>query len=329
MILATAASILTLTAVQPEGFVDYELRPIRAEAEALRPLVTSDELGLFLDEVTNLQPIIPRSVYYRMGADPAAYRSDEMDSVSDEEKGTLRSYDITTSNYYSTFYGSTLVYARPLDLVIEAGLGTFDDTKIVDMGYGAIMHLKLLGFCGADVTGIEIMPILRAMYSHEGDQGEVTGASGRTGSVRLVHGYWPAGDGIKEDVGDGYDLFISRNTLKRGYVNPQHPIADRQRVKLGVSDDAFLATLHETVAPGGFVVIYNIGLGEAGEGESYNPAADIANPWPQEAWEGAGFEIVAFDVNDDEMTRHIAKALKQDLDLERLHGQYTIARRPE
>lgn len=330
MILATAASALTVLAAQPEEFVDYELRPIRAEAAAVRPLVSTEEMRLFLDEVKSLEPIIPRAVYYRMGSDPAAYRSDEMDSVSQEEKETLRSHDVTTTNYYSTFYGSTLAYARPLDVVIEAGLESFDGKKVVDMGYGAITHLRLMGLCGAEVTGIEVMPILRAMYSSEGDQGEVTGASGRKGSVRLVHGYWPTD--VKDEVGDGYDLFISRNTLKRGYVNPQHPISDRQRVRLGVSDEAFLAALFETMAPGGYVVIYNIGLGDAGDADSYNPAADIANPWPSEAWVGAGFEIVAHDVEDDEATRQLAKALKQDeqgLDLARLHGQYSILRRPE
>lgn len=332
MILATAASILTIMAAQPEEFVDYELRPIRADAEALRPLVESDALRAFLDEVTSLEPITPRTVYYRMGSEPAAYRSDEMEGISEEEQATLRSHDVTTSGYYSTFYGSPLAYARALDLAVGAGLGEFDDKRIVDMGYGAITHLKLMAMCGADVTGIEVMPLLRAMYSYDGDQGDATGSGGKTGTVRLVHGYWPAEVG--DDVGGDYDLFISRNTLKRGYINPPFETPSYQKVTLGVSDEDFIAEIYDALAPGGLAMIYNIGGGKPGEGDSYKAAADIANPFPQAQWEEAGFEIIAFDANDDEGARAVARALgwdkgEQRMNLDDLFGIYTIVRRPE
>ena len=317
----------------PPG-TDPELVPLLEHAARLRPLIETDAVRAWIDEVASLEPIEPRTIYYRTGEDAAAYTSEEVEGLTEEQREGLRAMDVTTSRFYATFYGSPLAYVRALDLAASAGIPSWDGTRVCDLGYGSITQLRLLAACGADAVGIEIQPVLRAMYSYPGDQGEVTGTTGATGAVDLVHGFWPAGEGVAEQVGSSFDLFLSRNTLKRGYVNPVFPVPDRHRVTLGVEDDAFLRSIHDALKPGGLAMIYNIGLGEAGEGEDYVAMRDIHDPFPPEAWEAAGFELVAYDVDDSEAARAVGRGLDWDegeraMDLDELFGRYTIARRAD
>ena len=63
---------------------------------------------------------------------------------------------------------------------------------------------------------------------------------------------------ISYTVGGGYDLFISKNTLKKGYVHPERPVEKRRLLNLDVDDEAFVRALHAALKPGGWVMIYNI-----------------------------------------------------------------------
>jgi hypothetical protein len=59
---------------------------------------------------------------------------------------------------------------------------------------------------------------------------------------------------------------------------------------------------------------------------------DIHAPVARVAWEAAGFELVAYDVNDSGAARAVGRALQWDqgeqpMNLDELHGRYTIARR--
>ena len=40
-------------------------------------------------------------------------------------------------------------------------------------------------------------------------------------------------------VGGDYDLIISKNTLKKGYVHPERPVEPRRLLNLGVDDADF------------------------------------------------------------------------------------------
>ena len=49
------------------------------------------------------------------------------------------------------------------------------------------------------------------------------------GSVTLAHGYWPKDTPMVERVGGGFDLILSKNTLKKGYVKPERRTDRRTR----------------------------------------------------------------------------------------------------
>jgi hypothetical protein len=53
-------------------------------------------------------------------------------------------------------------------------------TRILDFGYGTIGHLYLLGSLGADAVGVDVDPLLPALYSQPKDQDRVPGRGGRT-----------------------------------------------------------------------------------------------------------------------------------------------------
>ena len=70
--------------------------------------------------------------------------------------------------------------------------------------------------------------------------------------MKLVHGRFPADPKVVAAVGGGYDLFLSKNTLKRGFVHPDRPAKPETQLQLGVSDDDFVEAVSATLKPGGW-----------------------------------------------------------------------------
>jgi hypothetical protein len=311
------------------------LERLRTDAAAVRPLVEHDCVKGFVDAVAVLPEVSPRVVYYQR--DPkAAFSEEEAARLPREERDQLRKLDFDTAKYYDTFYGSPLGYSRALDLCAAGGLRSYDGKRIVDYGYGTSGHLRLLAANGAEVTGADVDPILRILYSQSGDQGKMpaSGPSGRGGTLTLVDGFWPGTPRVRADVGARYDLFISKNTLKNGYVHPAEGVDKRRTLTLGVTDDEFVRALFETLNPGGLVMIYNIGPAPAAEGKPVIPWADIRCPFPRAMWESAGFKVIEFDRDDKPRFVPFARALGWDkgdlpMDLENdLFVSYTLVRRP-
>jgi hypothetical protein len=135
-------------------------------------------------------------------------------------------------------------------------------------------------------------------------------------------------------VGDGYDLFLSKNVLKRGYIHPEKPVPDRQRVDLGVGDEAFVRALYSLLKPGGIVLIYNLSPAQNPPDKPYIPWADGRCPFDRSVWKAAGFHIVEFDRDDSPVARKMAHALGWDtgehpMNLEKdLFAHYTLAEKP-
>jgi hypothetical protein len=130
------------------------------------------------------------------------------------------------------------------------------------------------------------------------------------------------------------DLFLSKNTLKNGYIHPAEKVDPRRLVHLGVSDSAFVAVLYSILKPGGRVMIYNLCPAPAPPGKPYIPWADGRCPFPAEMWQRAGFFVMFFDRDDSEAARRMGHALGWDrgespMDLEKdLFATFTLVTKP-
>jgi len=306
-----------------------------AEADAVRPLVEHDCVRSFVDGVASLPEVEQRVVYYQREP-KAAFSEGEAEKMPAEQREKLRKIEFDAGKYYDTFYGSPLSYTRALDLCAAAGLQGYADKRILDYGYGGCGHLRALAMHEAECTGVDVDPILRVLYSRPEDQGLVGPArrSGRPGKLYLVDGFWPGTGRVRGEVGAHYDLFLSKNTLKNGYVHPAEGVDKRRTLTLGVSDEEFVQAVFETMNPGGLVMIYNIGPAAAAEGKPVIPWADIRCPFPREMWEKAGFRVVEFEKDDKAAFVPYAKALgwdkgEQPMDLANdLFVSYTLVRKP-
>jgi hypothetical protein len=350
--LATIPAVLALiaggAAVHPPGPVvtaDHERAQTRpadpaidalvAEAAALRPLVQSAAALEMLDAVAVLPSVEPTSVYYRPGGGSMspAFTQAAYDALPEPEREGARELEVDTERYYSTFYGSPLAALRAFDLAAQHGVASFDGKRVLDFGFGSVGQLHLLAACGAEAVGAEVMPLLEAIYGDGAAHASVSGPGGRSGSVRMLFGRWPAESHIAAAAGGGFDLFISKNTIKRGYVNPPVETDPQQRLDFGVDTATFLRRLHEALAPGGLVVIYNLGGKPAAEGEPYIPMTDIASPWPRDTYRAHGFDVLVLDGDDSEMARRFGAALgwnegENAMDLEQeLFAKFTVLRR--
>ena len=304
---------------------------LRREAQALSSIVTPRLAHRFLEATSKLPHVTPRTLHYD-STRTRYWSAAEAAALPQATRDSLLSRTIDESFFYSTRYGSPLAYVRPLELYAKLGRGEVTGKKVVDFGYGTIGHLRLLALLGAQVVGIEVDPLLRALYSEPGDQGQVDGAGG---SVRLVHGSFPGGTGIAASVGRGVDLFLSKNTLKNGYIHPAEKVDPRRLVHLGVSDSAFVAALYDMLAPGGHVLIYNLCPAPAPPGKPYIPWADGRCPFPVSMWTRAGFRVKEFDRDDSAAARRMGHALGWDqgpspMDLEKdLFATYTLVAKPK
>ena len=282
-----------------------------AEAALLAPLVSSSLAKRFLAATDYLPNTGARAIFKQ--ATPLKYFSQAAaNEQTAEARAKLTKSDIDEYRYYYTKYGSPLAYVRALDLVAARGSSEVAGRRILDFGYGSIGHLRLLASLGANVTGIDPDSYLAAIYAEPGDQGRMRGVSGREGNITLAHGYYPKNPTIVAQVGRGYDLILSKNTLKRGYIKPERKVPKEQLVDLGVSDEVFLKTLMDAMNPSAILMIYNLAPAQAAAGKAYLPHADARSPFTREQFVKAGFNVVALDVPDHDFVRRMGGALGWD-----------------
>jgi hypothetical protein len=308
---------------------------LRQEARALEPLVDSDIGQRFLQAARDLPSVAsPRIVYYDQESREALSES-EIAALTGPPEGYER-LELDEEYYYTTRYGTPLAFVRALDLVGQAGLSRLAGARIVDFGFGSIGQLRILASLGAEAVGIEVDDRLRVLYGEEGDTGRIPPASvaaeGASGSIALHFGRYPASEDIREAVGGDFALFVSKNTLKRGYIHPEQQVDPRMLVHLGVDDATYVDTLFDILQPGGYAMIYNLHPAAAEEGEPYIPWADGRCPFSRELLEDTGFRILAFDQDDTAFARSMGQALGWDeqmnLDTD-LFATWTLLQRPE
>jgi hypothetical protein len=302
-------------------------------AAALAPTVTSDMAKSFLRATAKLSDPGTRTVY-RNREKGVAVSARAHDAMSAEQREGFAARECTPDFYFETGYGSPLVYVRALDLAAphlpSAQPGA--KPKLLDFGYGSIGHLQLLAHCGFDAYGVDVEPLFPALYSEPGDTGSIG-----TGSVSIHKGQWPAEQPLREAIGGGFSLITSKNTLKNGYIHPapaQGQTVDPKRlIQLGVSDESYVKHVHDALRPGGVFVIYNICPPQNPPDKEYLPWADGASPFPRDMLEKAGFEVIAFNVSDQEWVVGCFDTLgygegKPRVELAKEYFcQYTIARR--
>ena len=304
-ILALAASLPALAQDTTQA-APSRIAQLEEEARALAPLFKTPLVRDFLAAVPKLPAIQTRTVY-RDSARTRAWSAREAARLPDTLRAKLVPRTLDEKFYYDTRYGSPLAYARALEVLGQNGVKSVRGMRVADFGCGMLAQLRLLAENGATTIGIDVDPLLPALYSEPGDQGAV-GA----GSVALAIGQWPATDEMRRAVGEGLDLFISKNTLKNGYLHPAEPVDPRMLVHLGVPDSEFVAALARAVKKGGRVLIYNLCPAPAPPGKPYIPWADGRCPFPRDMWTAAGFKVLEFDRDDSPAARAMGHALGWD-----------------
>lgn len=289
------AAVLLALSAPPSG--------LAAEAAAAKPLARTELGKAFVAAAEKLPPFAPWSVFRKKA---------EWKSVADYEKlpaadkAGWQEMPIADGIYHGFTYGTPLAYLLAVDRLAEAG-GDLRGKRVLDFGHGSIGQLRMLAAMGGTAVGVDVDPRQLAVYGHPSDQGPVG-----TGSVKLVHGRWPAEPKAVEAVGGEFDVILSKNTLKNGYLHPAEPADKRFLVDLGVDDLAFLKACHGALKPGGWVVIYNLSPAPAAKGQPYRPMADGRCPFSEKDVAAAGFETVVRDEVDDERARKLGAALGWD-----------------
>jgi len=306
---------------------------IRSDATALADRVTTDLAKEFLSATSTLPPVPKRTLYLET-AKKTYVTEDEAARLDNQARNNLKSSSVDETFYYNTKYGSPLAYSRPLELLGRAGISDLAGRKVLDFGYGGVAPLRLLAAMGANVAGVDVDPMLPALYSRSSDQGVVPGKHRPDGRITLIHGHYPSDTATKAKVGDRHDVILAKNTLKRGYVHPERLAEKRRLIDLEMDDASFLRAIRDALKPGGWVLIYNLCPAPSRPGELYKPWADGRSPFSRSAWEQAGFRVEAFDKDDSPAARVMAHVLGWDrgekaMDLENdLFATYTLARKP-
>jgi hypothetical protein len=337
LVLCAAAVVLAVVAIRAYGQPETARPPeatgvekIQIDAEALAPTLKSELAKRYAGASTEL-PRIEKRVVYRHKTTRAWMSKGEFEKLAEGQRGDYAERALDENFYYNTGYGSPLSYVRAWEILAAAGVKEFKGLRTLDYGCGGIAPMRLQASQGADAVGVDIEPLFPLYYNQAGDQGEVSGENG-TGKVLLVTGRWPAEEAAKGAVGGGYDVIISKNTLKKGYVTPAQPCDEKFLVKLGVADVNFCKAMFDALKPGGKVLIYNI-CGKM-PADKYVPMTDGRCPFSREMLETVGFKVVAFDADDSEGCRGMARVLGWDqgagaMNLkDDLFATYTLVERP-
>ncbi len=311
------------------------VQSLSREALALKPLVRQPLATSFLEQVKELPSPEPRVTYESVKLRHRVSQS-AWQSFSPSVQATFTRKEHSDEYYYSRSYGSPLAYARALELLGEQGLTTLAGLRVLDIGYGAMAAPRMMARAGAQVHGVDVDPSLPQIYNLPSDQGHVAVSNG---SLTLHDGIFGFSQSLmsalKIDGAKGiaapraaaraFDIIITKNTMKRGFMRPK-PGQDAI-VAFFVSDAQLLQALYDSLAPGGYFMIYN--AGQAFDPDK--PSTDAASPFTREQFEQARFKVIALDQSDDDALRAMGRVFGWDRQMgdlnTNLFGLYTLVRR--
>ncbi|CAE7840085.1 CPO, partial [Symbiodinium necroappetens] len=308
------------------------LETIRAEADAYAEHCETPLARDFLASAQDLPAITePRVVFYNREAG-AAMTAEEYERASEAEREGFERTEVGERYYYLTRFGTPVAYARGLEIVSPFLDGSVDGKRVFDFGHGGIGQLRMLASLGADVVGCDISTLNGAVYA--GDLGEVGRAEiageGENGSVDLLVGRFPAEKDIIERAGAGYDLVMSKNTLKLGYIHPEREADPRTVIDLGATDEEFLDAVHAMLNEGGVFLIYNLYPKPSAPDEPYRTWADGRCPFARELCEAQGFDVLIYNRDDTDAAHAMGKSFgwEDTYDFETdLFGMVTVLRK--
>jgi SAM-dependent methyltransferase len=335
MAISVFSALGAMQATQPQTAPTQSVREVmREQAEALQEVTTSKLGQTFLGAAADLPAIADRTIY-RDESTRTYYTAAQAEALPEEQRSKLRPLKVTEKLYYFTMYDTPMAYSRPIEILGQHGVNEFSGKRILDIGYGTIGHLHMMASRGAHVVGLDVDSLLTALYSD--DQGEVDATGGAAGSIKLINGRLSE-DTVQKSAGDQFDLIISKNTLKRGYLHPppEANVDKRMLIDLGLGDEAFLKQMFDRLKPGGRFLIYNLSPKQAdvAAGEKYIPWADGRCPFDRSLIEKAGFRVIEFDRDDSDPARRMGDLLGWDdrdppMDLQNnLFGHYTLMQKP-
>lgn len=275
------------------------LEEIRQGAAALEPFMETSLARQFLTACARL-PVPPAKTIFRDSLRGEYFGTREAESRPDTLRSRLKPEPVDGLYYYQARHGPILSYARMFEILGALGVDALDHRRVLDFGYGRIGHLRALASLGATAVGIDIDPQLRALYAEPWDQGEVRGPDGRAGVLAAITGWFPGDSTTRAAVGEGYDLVLSKNTLKGG-SSPGERARQRRVVDLGVSDSAFVQGVAGCMRPGGLFMMYTVS----------GPLGNAACPFSEAMLRAAGFEILVYDGDDSPGARVMMSALRR------------------
>jgi SAM-dependent methyltransferase len=269
---------------------------LQALAKKLRAHASSDLARDWLDASGSLPWIQPRRLYQYPAKKDLFPRSAVM-KLPAEHRALLLSREFDERAYYDGRYGNGLAYWPLIEALARNGVSSLAALRVLDIGYGTILPLRLMACLGARTLGIDTDTFPIAIYGEPADTGPIRAVKAKTnpsavaGSIDLLRGRVGA-DWTPEP--ESLDLIVSRNTLKNGYVHPSADYAHEPNVRLELDDRAFVRIVRESLRRGGLFVLYNT-FDPAEPG----PGADGRSPFSREDFTNAGFEVLAHDQPDD------------------------------